>query len=202
MATFIPAPDCVLVEILGQQNGQHCEMTIGAQKSGGYILSDLVALAGAVDGWVNTDLLPWIGSDAQYLGVDIRGLESEADLEYNLSEPLDGTSPDLALPANVAVCVTKQTGATGRSQRGRMYVWGVPSGAALDTRHLLDSAVDAYSGIFDNLLVAIVSAGFTGVVISYYHDSAPRVTAQVRAITNIFVRDNRLDTQRRRLGRS
>lgn len=201
MATFIPALHCVLVEILGMQDGQSCEMTIGAQHTGAYILSDLVDLAGAVDGWFNADFLSLIGTGAFYEGVTVRGLDSEDDIRYDLSEPLEGTNGGAALPANVAVCATKRTGFTGRSNRGRMYAWGVPEGAQLDQRHLTSTFVGAYNTSFDQLLTAIVAASFEPVVISYYHNGAARTTAQVRGITALELNDNRLDTQRRRLGR-
>jgi hypothetical protein len=198
---FVPAPNCAQIAIRGVQSGQPCEMTIGAQHAGAYTLGDLNDLTASVDAWVNTDLLDQIGNDCGYTGVSARGLASLEDLESILDEPLPGGSGNVALPANVALCVTKRTGYTGRSARGRMYMWGVPIGAAEDVRHISNAANVGYTAIFDNLLAAIVDGGWTAVVISKYSGGVPRTTATVRVITALEIRDNRLDTQRRRLGK-
>jgi len=199
---FISAPNCVLVEVLGNQSGKVCEFTFGAELATGYELADLVALAGAVDGWVNTDYLPEIGSDVFYEGVTVRGLDSEEDLEYDLSEPLPGGSDVVAWPAQCAVVTTKYTGFTGRSNRGRSYLWGLNVGFQEDTRHIFEAGVTQINGWMTDLISAVIGAGWAPVVISYYHDNAPRSVAQVRPITDWNVRDTRIDTQRRRLGKT
>lgn len=199
---FIPAPNCVQIAVLGNQAGQPCEMTVGAVFPDAYELSDLEALALQVDGWVNEEFLVLIGSDAMYEGISIRGLSSIEDLEENLSEPLPGGSGSVALPANVAYCITKRTGVTGRSARGRMYAFAVPADAAEDVRHLSAAYQTAYQDAWDTLTGYITTAGFAPVVISYYTEGAPRVTASIRLITSFQARDTRLDTQRRRLGAS
>lgn len=198
---FIPAADCALIEVLGNLAGRACEFTVAAQFPTGYELSDMVALAAAVDGWFNLSVLSSIGSDVFYEGVTIRGLDSEDDLEYNLSEPLPGGAPHVAWPAQCAVVVTKRTGFTGRSNRGRLYLWGLDETYQIDARHIDAASATAIQGWFDDFAVAVLGAGWNPVVLSYYHDHLPRVTAKITSITTWTV-DTRIDTQRRRLGRS
>lgn len=202
MPSFIPAPNCALVEVLGNQDGKACEFTCAAEYASGYVLSNLVALAGAVDGWVNTQLLGFLGNNVMYEGVTVRGLESDADLRYDLSEPLPGGGPNAAVPAQVACVLTKYTGFTGRSQRGRLYVFGLDESLLADTRHITTSAQTNLNTAFAAFITAVIGVGWEPVVLSYFHDHAPRVTAQIKPITDLIVRDTRLDTQRRRVGRS
>lgn len=198
---FIPAPHCALLEILGSNAGRHCEMTIGVQFPTDPTLTNLQDLTAAADGWVNEWYLPIMGSDANYEGAEAKSIASDEALQSILSEPLAGLNASIALPANVAVCVTKRTGLTGRSARGRMYFWGIPSSYAEDTRHLSEAARSNYADAADALLTAIASSGGGAAVISYYHNNLPRVSASVRLITSMEVRDTRLDSQRNRLGK-
>jgi len=199
---FIPAPNCALVEVLGNQDGQPCEWTFAAQFPTAYVLSDLTDLAVQVDGWVNLDLLANLGSDVMYEGVTVKGLADEEDLEYNLTEPLPGGSASIALPANCALVMTKYTGITGRSNRGRSYIWGLNESFRADQRFFDPSVQAPMNGYFDDLLAAVGTAGWTAGVLSYFNAGAPRVTANFRQIVSWVMRDLRIDTQRRRLGRS
>lgn len=200
MASFIPAPGCAVVEVLGNQAGQPCEWTCAAQHGTSYTLANLVTLAGIFDGWYNVNMLPILPSAVTYEGITVRGLSSQDDLRYDLSEPLPGEDAAGALPAQVAVCVTKRTGFTGRSQRGRLYVWGIPDDDLLDERHINSALVTAYQDAFDALLAAMSGSGWGLGVLSYQHNLLPRTTAQFLLIDHFQVRDNRLDTQRHRLG--
>jgi len=203
MVAFIPAPDCALVEVIGNQSGQPCEFTFAVQHSGAYDLANMVALAGAVDGWYNDNLLSSLPSSVTYEGVTVRGLSSEVDLRYDLSEPLPGLDTvNDPFPAQVALCVTKRTGFTGRSARGRMYFWGINSQFRLDDRHIDDAGMSGYGDTLDPLVTAVAGAGWAVGVLSYQTAGAPRVTALFTLLDHFQIRDNRLDTQRRRLGKS
>jgi hypothetical protein len=199
---FVPAPYCAQVQVLGDIAGRTAQYTIDANFGGVYELSDLGDLAAAVDGWWNTDMQGLVGSNVTYLGVTVKGLASAEDLEFTLSEPLPGMAESTALPANVAVVLTKRTGFTGRSARGRCYFWGVPSESMLDERHFTETWVGYYQDAGDALLAAIVGAGWSPVVISYVTGGVPRVSGVSKIITQVQIRDNRYDTQRRRLGKS
>lgn len=176
--------------------------TFNAVHSGAYDLAALSALAASVDGWYNEALLPLLPSAVLYEGITVRGLSEEEDLRYDLSEPLPGTDVDGACPAQVAVVITKRTGFTGRSARGRSYLWGIPLSYREDDRHITDFAASAYAEAFDTLTAAVEDADFEPIVLSYFTAGAPRVTATWKSIISWEIRDKRLDTQRRRLGRS
>ena len=197
---FIPAVNCAEIRINGVQGGQPCSMSIDAVFPSAFDGTDLASLAAAVDGWANIHLLGVLGDDVFYKGVTVTGLDALDAAQSILDEPLPGGNGTNALPANVAVCITKYTGAIGRSQRGRMYVWGVPIAYQASARTMTGGAQALYSDVFDNLLVAIGAEGWSAVVLSYITGGVPRVTAQIRQIVAIEARDARLDTQRRRLG--
>lgn len=197
---FIPALHCAQVRVQGNQSGQICEWTFAAQFPSAPTLTNMDTLAGAVDGWFNTDLLPYTGNNVEYQGVGVRDLGIEDGFETFLSEPLEGTAAGIALPANCAGVMTKYTGVMGRSNRGRSFVWGLQEAWRADQRFFATAAETQLNDSFDNLLGVVVTAGWIAVVVSYFHDNAPRVSASIRPITSWIMRDLRIDTQRRRLG--
>ena len=200
---FVPFPNGALIEIRGEQDGEVCEMTLGVLFPTAYDQDDLDSLASVVDDWADDDLLPNLGTNASYTGVAVRGLSSSVDFEaFNDTHAGAGTSGIGAAPANAAVVATKLTGMTGRSARGRMYWWGVPLTYMSSVRHISGSAITAYNLACDNLRTAVVANGWTPVVISRQHNGVHLTTAVGYTMLDLIVRDNRIDSQRGRLGKS
>lgn len=102
-----------------------------------------------------------------------------------------------AAPNQVAVTVTWQSGLAGRSQRGRTFLTGIPEGNAHGT--FIDGGllalIDAYIAF---LVSSLEDAGHALQIVSYVHDHAPRVTAQITPVTAYRI-NTQLATQRRRL---
>lgn len=96
----------------------------------------------------------------------------------------------VALPNQLCLCITTQTGSAGRSKRGRMY-WPLTS-ASLDSAGQLTSAIlnSAVSGT-----ATMLSGWATG--FNYF----PCVVSQTHGYANSIISlkgDSRLDIQRRR----
>jgi hypothetical protein len=128
---------------------------------------------------------------------DLTTVSSPVD-DYVLPTPIIGTWTGGVVPANVAICATKYTAGRGRSYRGRMYLPGMPdsqvAGSYLTSAHL---------SIVNNNLAFLLSYTVDGavtplVVVSRFHDLAPRGTALVNPVTAITA-NTRVDSQRRRL---
>ena len=98
---------------------------------------------------------------------------------------------------NVAATITLQTGFAGRSQRGRIFLPGVPVGA-YQKDVFLTAATANFQTSADSLLDAFTTGGYSWVVASFVHLGAPRVTAQLLPV--ISVRANQqVHTMKRRL---
>lgn len=110
--------------------------------------------------------------------------------EFTRPTPLPGTSGNAPHPNQVALVLSLRTGASGRSQRGRMYL--PASGASTEAtaqlqRADLVSLVNAWATAFSDINSS--SAGKVVVV--------SRVRGAYRQITQLIC-DSRLDIQRRR----
>jgi len=114
--------------------------------------------------------------------------------------PQTGYSASHALPNEVALCVTERTGLAGRSQRGRLYLGGIPLNATdgVDLNRLESAHIGTANSAAASFLAAMISDDVTPVVTSYFHDKAPRALAQNTEIVSMFV-NGRLDSQRRRM---
>lgn len=125
-----------------------------------------------------------------------------------------GTSAGLFMPTDVALVVTLRTQYSGRGWVGRTYLGGITQDNLLDSRHWLNTG--AFNSIMANYVNAISSAtvsaglGPLGVMqrqlLPSPDPTAPPPYNQPRAahlepVTSINIASNRVDSQRRRIGR-
>ena len=202
MATFVPAVNCAEVTVNGSQSGWPCQFGIAAEHDGVITSPDIDDLLEIFDTWISESLLSVMCPGAIVNNVAARDLTTEDsfDISSVIDEP--GTGSGDCLPAQVSVCITKRTSLSGRSRRGRMYLYGVRSDLTSDTRHLTSGGLASYNLVANSLTASFVSTEWTPVVLSRVSAGVPRVTALITPITFMECRDTRLDTQRRRLGRS
>lgn len=122
-----------------------------------------------------------------------------------VSEP--GTQGGQCMPPQCAVCLSWRAPITARGGRGRSYLPGVPSsglvstaGAALTSTYA--SQVKSQFTAFLNSWNAVTVGGATAplVIPSYYHNCQLRPVPLALPVSGLVVHD-RLDTQRRRLGK-
>lgn len=118
--------DTAEIDVLYTYNGKFVQNTFYAELPGGYTLTDLQALATAVDARVGGNFKALQPLEAIYIRTEVRGLAVENDLTAS-----DGTNngPGLdaaaALPNNVTISIKKESGLTGRSARGRCFWIGI-----------------------------------------------------------------------------
>jgi hypothetical protein len=87
----------------------------------------------------------------------------------------------------IAMTVTLQTGFAGKSQRGRIYDFGLPVASRTETQWN-EADVAAVQASYQSLLDALTANDSRLQVVSYQHAGAPRVSAQVTEV--IAVRAN------------
>jgi hypothetical protein len=110
---------------------------------------------------------------------------------------------------NTALCVSKETAKAGREWRGRMYLGGLDGTVTSDGKNMSGPAKIAAGNFGEGIRLAFSSAGIPMCIAqralqagkdSAGNDLPPR-TASYFPVTRCVVKDNRLDSQRRRLGR-
>jgi hypothetical protein len=202
MATFVPAERCAQLTVNGEQVGIPCQFGLGIQFPTEPTLTDLDDVLLVIGDWITTSLVPLMNGSAHITSMKLQVLTTADGLVKDIELDETGSGTGEQLPSQVAVCMTKDTGYAGRSRRGRLYVWGVDGDNINTVRTLSLEGMGQYNTAFDDLLTALIPTTWVPVVISTIADGAPRVTALATPIFQIVCRDARLDTQRRRLGRS
>lgn len=167
-----------------------------------YDENDIQDLAGLVDLWVQDDYLACISDDVTYVRTDVRGLASEND--FFASSDV-GSGPGLvASPAatnSVTVAISLRSNLTGRSARGRLFLVGVPTNQIdTDTNFFIDGFAPTLITHFSALGAALISSGWTWVILSRFSGGAPRAEGVGFPVSNVVLVDQRFDSQRRRLG--
>lgn len=154
-----------------------------------------------------TTLAGFMMAGASLTGVsllDVRTASNAKVTSTGAASP--GTSASLAMPDECAVCVTLRTALTGQANRGRIYIPGFASnamGAAGVIAATCVSAVANWAAIIPTQLTA------QGITLSIGHPARaaytgrtgtlhPARAAGLVPVTQLVVRDNHWDTQRRR----
>lgn len=155
-----------------------------------------------------TAFAAFVNNQAGISGVSIRNisLADQPIISSNIAGVL-GTSASPALPDEVAAVVTLRTGATGQANRGRTYVPGWATNALGTGNVIAAAAVTALNNWASTWAGALSAQGYI-LGVGHFHRNAyispvtgrdfPERPAGMVPITNVTVRDNHWDTQRRR----
>lgn len=181
--------------------GQRVENTLGFKRGGGWDISNATALANALIIWWTTFYADQLSSTLSLKEVAVTDLSSESGFSHVQSAPTPnptGGSIDDNLPLNVALCVSFRTSSRGRSFRGRNYITAIPVSQVNGS--LADGAfVTAQQDAYNELLNVAEDLSMLWVVISRFHNNAPRTEGVGTVVTGAVIVDNVLDSQRRRL---
>lgn len=179
---FIPAAGCAKVSLEYDQTGIPAANIFHVSYSGSFDDTVAADIADAIrDVWI-AQFMPDLAAGLVFQNVEVRDLSVEAGLVFDFTDDLPvngGVNQEFA--NNVAATITWQTGAAGRSQRGRSFIPGIPVGA-YQKENFIDAFVSNMQTNASAIINAMTSAGFPLVVASFYHNGAPRVTAQQRNI--------------------
>ncbi len=182
-------------------HGQEFKNIVHAQKVSGYDLTDLEALAAAVDASVVADWLPIQSSDYTYLNTTVRGLNAINDQETtDDTGSAAGGGGANALPDNVTLSIKKSSGLTGRSARGRLYWIGTPLGKlATNENQYTTAGRDEIVAAVEALRVAIGATAWDPIIVSRWLDNVKRSTGAVFPWVDTVAVNINVDSQRRRL---
>lgn len=197
---FVPVQDAAELVIHGTVGSKDVANVIGFQHLGAYTPSDLQDLATAADGVVTSGYKPLMTAGMTYNSCVVRGLTSSIDFAASDSSGAGtGGVSGAQLNNNVTLCITLRSANTGRSARGRFYAF--PTGASqLSAANTFSTTYAGDLIIFlESLQAAAAIAGWTMVVISRFHNLAPRTSGVTFPITSIEARNLISDSQRGRL---
>jgi len=195
----VPQTAEIVVRYTGQ--GSNMVNVMAARLVGGYSLSDVELLAGAVDAVVGLQWLAIQTDEVTYVQTNVRGLELINDVEaVNDDNTGPGALTAVGLPGNATVAIKKQSGLTGRSARGRLYWIGLTNLNLQVDKNKLDAvAVNAIEFALEATRTAILGVGWTPVIVSRFLDGVLRPTGATFNWINTEAVNFDVDSQRRRL---
>lgn len=203
---FQSVPNTAQARVIFDLEGTQFSNTFFYEADAGYGQSDLDDLAVAVDSLAVPTLLNLLEDSVSYLRTDVTGLENINDLasSANAATGLGGQGGNRPMPLNVAFCITRRSGLTGRSARGRTYIGGLPAtGTAfmspgytlLSTAYAagLLAAVDLFRSMTSSLVA------WQPVLVSRYTLGSKRPVGVTFNWTETTFDDRKVDTRRSRV---
>lgn len=196
---FIPVENTCQCELIFLLDGQFVENTLYFERAGAWTVEDAMAYAETIYDWWVAELSPNTSSAVTLQRVRMTDL-SAADalsVEYVPVTPANGGNASPALPNNVTMTTTFATAGRGRSSRGRNYYVQLTE-ADVAANVVLAARVASAQGAYAALMIIADGDPVDWVVVSRYHNNAPRVTGETYHITSTRT-NNIVDSQRRRL---
>lgn len=196
---FQPIPNVASAEIrFDMPDAVRAENRIFFLQPAGYTLATIQALAQIVDNWVATSWLGQLPNAVSYRETFVRGQSMEEDVQDVRN---DGAGPGLInspiLPNEVSFAVKFETGLTGRSARGRLYVTGLTEGEV--TGNLLSVVrANAMVDSLNTLFATAQASNWTPVVVQRINNGAVLPAGIPRPIVDVGFTDLIVDSQRGR----
>jgi len=198
---FIPSTGTAKVAITWSLFGQTLINTLWFQSISGdpWNNSDLDTLAFQAWAWAEGSLTAILSNDISLTLVEAvdQSFAGSAYGSYTTS-PANGDIVSQSLPTGSCLTIKFATGLTGRSNRGRNYISGLPEVRVAD--NAMDSTfTTSLVAAYEDIPASTWVNDAYHVVCSHFADGAPRETAVVNAVTGYIVVDANIDSQRRRL---
>lgn len=204
-------PNCMAVILKwGTQGGKGAVNVCHARYTGSF--PGTVAMADAIrtsigSSLTSSNLLTFMNTNSSFFAVDLRDLsQANQPVVSGTAAATIGTSTGTAMPDEVAACLTLRTAKSGISNRGRIYIPNLASNALAAGNVIAAACVTALGTFGTAIRTAINNQGVFMVIAqparNQYVGSTgtvhPARSAQTTDVTQVILRDNHFDSQRRR----
>jgi len=189
------------VVVRGLVNGQTITNTFYGNYGGTYGQAAITALAAAMDSWVDVELLPLLSSSYSYVECVSKGLENINDYTDSVATSAGpgavGVDP---FPNNVALAISRRSGLTGRSARGRVYIGGLPESILSGGEdYFVTASVNAFVDALNEVRTYMDAADWQEVIVSRWLAGVKRTEGVFFSVTDYVAVDTRVDSRRDRL---
>jgi hypothetical protein len=198
--TFIEVPNTVKSVVRFIQSGRVYTNNIYWYNTEGWDMALMEELGSRIVERWSLNIAPEVSNAVELQDVLVYDMESESAPIVTYTPPTahvgDVASP--VLPGNVTLAISLRTANRGKSGRGRLYHIGLYEDGVIGNT-VQGSVVTGLQTGYDNFFTQISTlVGCVGVVVSFYHNHAPRLQGLAQVINSITV-DATVDTQRRRV---
>lgn len=204
-------PNCVQISLLWLQEDGRTAFNVLFGRSPG-VPAPTVAQANGIQtalgtGAAWTALAAFLATSTNLVQVQIKSVHTASQtavISTNTGSP--GTSASPAYPNEVSACITKRTALTGQANRGRMYIPGFATNAGAAGNVISAACVTALTNWGNTIGTALSGQGYTHVIGQQARAAYTGTTGTPHAarpagsvdVTQMVMRDNHWDTQRRR----
>jgi hypothetical protein len=211
---FIPAANTAQVKLIQRLHSQTVENVFYVENETGWSTAELTALCELFITWWNANYAANISIDMTLQAVQARDMSvaEGAGVEVGAPPLSGGDLNNPALPGNVCLAVKHKSGLVGRSRNGRTFSSGIPEDK-VNGNVVTDLYRDNLVISFGQLRDALLAAGYTHVVASFYHGTVlapgpggttrrvpvPRPGGALLTPVEQYVADVAIDSQKRRL---
>lgn len=196
---FQSCPSIVKVEINAVYGGKILANVLHAKREA-YTEGDVEALADAMASSVSTTYPQLCSAGMTLTDVVVTGLERINDYSFSsLISPNAGTSTGDSMPANQSFSIKLGSALTGKSARGRVYLFPTGSDSFSGVNVLATTYVEQAIAMLAAWKDTMFSAGFTWVVLSRVTGKAQRLVGIGFNITSQTAVNTISDSQRGRL---
>lgn len=197
---FQPCPNTALFEWIYQTPTGVQENTYHIEGVSPWSEEGLEATALVLYDWWASEMAANCSNTVTLLRVEGKSLEAEsAPVAIYYPETLvAGSVVAQSASGNVTFAVKHTTGLTGRANRGRWYIVGLPLDVGGNSSISLALA-SAFVNAFDNLDAGIAESMIRPVVVHRQVDNVPLTVCTTTEITGHSFTDLNMDSQRRRL---
>lgn len=197
---FIPAINTIRVAITFQDNlgneavnvihvdTDEIDVTPG-------VINDVLDI---IETWLASGWAPVAGDNWTATNLDARDLTTENSFVVSREVTEAGTLTGENMPSQDTIAISLRTAFAGRSNRGRLYHVGLTEDNVTGN-YINGATAVALVAAYEALRVALETGGYFWSIASFQTGGAPRVTAQVRSISDIVLTDSRIDRQIRRM---
>lgn len=197
---FVPVPDTCQVELRYTWDSQQVENTLYFYNVSEWSTSQMTDLAGAVAAWWHTSVRPQQSEDVTlrelYL-TDLRSVTAPT-VTYATGLPDVGSAAAPSVSNNTSLAISFRTAGRGRSSRGRNYWVGLLANQ-VDASEVAPAHAASIQAAYEALIDAVSESDWNWVVVSRFHNGAPRTEGLRQPVQSVVVTDLVVDSQRRRL---
>jgi hypothetical protein len=202
---FQSVPNTVEIRIIQTLGAQPIMTTFHADRGVLYSQAEIDTLAAQIDITTAPQFQALWTVHHQYVRTDVIGLHAINDITATAnSNAGPGVVNERPLPNQVCFVLSKRTGLTGRSARGRTFWPGIPPSAMEQTlgadQFVKVVNANAYRGVVDGVRSFINGLGiWTAVIVSRYSGGSKRAAGVTFPWTTTTYTDRTPDTLRKRL---
>jgi len=197
---FQRVPNTVQVDALFRLFGQVVENVFYIESPTGVDAATIVDCATLVNDWILRNYLAIMTTDVAYIGCEAKNLDIEGGgtAFVTPNDPAIGLIASSTLPGGSSLCISLKTAQSGRSHRGRKYMFGMPESSQTGNQ-MASGYVSSAQTTFQQLISDIEAASKFLVVVSRFLEGVLRLEAIVTRVTTAVAVDLNIDSQRRRL---